>query len=97
MCLKVIITVFRVQNGLRVFNVSHAFQECKNKLNEKHKQKHHLSVISLPPPKILNLYNKIVSTCEKINFKKNLFLLKKPQTKKPTAFLNFCSNMTLSL
>lgn len=35
MCLKVIITVFRVQNGLRVFNVLHAFQECKNKLNEK--------------------------------------------------------------
>lgn len=89
MCLKVIITVFRVQNGLRVFNVLHAFQECKNKLNEKHKQKHHLSVISLPPPKILKLYNKIVSTCEKINLKK--------QTKKPTAFLNFCSNMTLSL
>lgn len=67
MCLKVIITVFRVQNGLRVFNVLHAFQECKNKLNEKHKQKHHLSVISLPPPKILKLYNKTVSTCEKIN------------------------------
>lgn len=66
MCLKVVITVFRVQNGLRVFNVLHAFQECKNKLNEK--QKHHLSVISLPPPKILKLYNKIVSTCEKINF-----------------------------
>lgn len=36
MCLKVIITVFRVQNGVRVFNVLHAFQECmiKNKLNE---------------------------------------------------------------
>lgn len=89
MCLKVIITVFRVQNGLRVFNVSHAFQECKNKLNEKHKQKHHLSVISLPPPKILNLYNKIVSTCEKINLKKNLFLLKKPQTKKTNCISEF--------
>lgn len=86
MCLKVIITVFRVQNGLRVFNVLHAFQECKNKLNEKHKQKHHLSVISLPPPKILKLYNKIVSTCEKINLKKIFFCLKNPKQKNQLHF-----------
>lgn len=39
----------------------------------KNKQKHHLSVISLPPPKILKLYNKIVSTCEKINKKNSFF------------------------